>query len=95
MNEIDHRCIKIGRQVLQTCRHRPMEIGAIWEAAKRLGSYLVGSRSVFLKKNKLQYNVPTNQTTRFKQIVVLPTYVVETQITHFHRPIISFLAPAD
>ena len=29
MNEIGHRCIKIGRQVSQTCRHRPMEIGAI------------------------------------------------------------------
>ena len=29
MNEIDHRCIKIGRQVVQTCRHRPTEIGAV------------------------------------------------------------------
>ena len=29
MNEIDYRCIKIGRQVLQTCRHRPMEIDAV------------------------------------------------------------------
>ena len=29
MNEIDHRCIKIGRQALQTCSHRPMEIGAV------------------------------------------------------------------
>ena len=29
MNQIGHRCIQIGRQALQTCRHRPMEIGAI------------------------------------------------------------------
>ena len=29
INEINHRCIKIGRQVIQTCRHRPIEIGAV------------------------------------------------------------------
>ena len=29
MNGIDHRYIKIGRQALQTCRHRPMEIDAV------------------------------------------------------------------
>ena len=32
INEINHRCIKIGRQVTQTCRHRPMEIGAVLAA---------------------------------------------------------------
>ena len=29
INEINHRCIKIGWQVTQTCRHQPMEIGAV------------------------------------------------------------------
>ena len=32
INEINHRCINIGRQVTQTCRHRPMEIGAVLAA---------------------------------------------------------------
>ena len=29
INEINHRCIKISRQVVQTFRHRQMDIGAI------------------------------------------------------------------
>ena len=32
INEINHRCIKIGRQVPQTSRHRQMEIGAVLAA---------------------------------------------------------------
>ena len=32
INKINHRCIQIGRQVLQTFRHRHMDIGAVLAA---------------------------------------------------------------
>ena len=32
MYKINHRCIQIGRQVLQTSRHRRMDIGAVLAA---------------------------------------------------------------
>ena len=51
MNEIGHRCIQIGRQALQTCRHRPMEIGTILADDQKSYFILVGRRSVFFDKN--------------------------------------------
>ena len=32
INQINHRCIQVGRRVLQTSRHRRMDIGAILAA---------------------------------------------------------------
>ena len=29
IDEIDHRYVTISQQVIQTCRHQPMEIGAV------------------------------------------------------------------
>ena len=49
INEINHRCLKISWQVLQTCRHRPMVIGAF---LADYTSYFLFSRHVsFLVKS--------------------------------------------
>ena len=42
INKIDHRCIRITRQVTQTCRHRPMETGTV--LADDQTSYFVSNR---------------------------------------------------
>ena len=41
MNKIDHRCIQIDRWVLETGRHRPMDIGAIL-AADHSSYFMIG-----------------------------------------------------
>ena len=64
MDKINHRCIQIDRQALQTCRHPPMDIGAVLADDKtfyfifcRQGNWPFGK--------KIQYNVATNKSTRY------------------------------
>ena len=41
MNKIDHRCIQIDLWVLETGRHRPMDIGAVL-AADYTSYFMIG-----------------------------------------------------
>ena len=59
IDEINHRCIKISQQVVQTCRHRRMDIGAAWLPTKSVILSLVGRRSAVFDKKVKSY-VSTN-----------------------------------
>ena len=52
MNEINHRRIKIGRQVTQSCRHRRIQTGAI--LADDETSYFI-----FGRQEKLSFGAKT------------------------------------
>ena len=56
MNEIDHQCRKISRQVLQTSRHRRMDIDAIL-ADDQTSDFIISRRRSGLLGKKVQCNI--------------------------------------
>ena len=59
VNKTNHRLIQIDLWVQQTCRHRPMDIGAAL-ADDQTSYFIIGQQEKCLFGQKLQYNVATN-----------------------------------
>ena len=59
IDKINHRCIQIDRWVKETCRHQPMDIGAILADDKTFYFIFCQQEKWHFGQN-LQYNVATN-----------------------------------
>ena len=63
ISKIYHRCIQIGRRLLETYRHRLTDIGAVLAADYR-SYFMIGRQEKWPFGKKVQYNILTNIITR-------------------------------